>query len=247
VQGEQNIMSMRPNVLLLDDDEAVVVALGRLLQAEGYDVHSWTSAFEFLRDHDPEVPGCLISDLIMPEMSGLELQHELLQQGWPRPIVFITGKGKMPMMVQAMKAGAVTFLAKPVDATDLLMAVREATELDARLRAYRRERCAVEQRVERLTPREREVLQLVAAGWMNKQIAAELGASEKTVKVHRGRVMEKMQVRSAAELVGLLSRLDIEVSDRRRFVAPPYAPAARGRASYPVAARQWDEDWHDPP
>ena len=194
-----------PVVFVLDDEEAVVVALTRMLKASGFTVRTFTSAAEFLAQHAAETPGCLVTDLRMPGMSGLELQHALHDRGIDRAIVFITGRGDIPTTVQAMKAGAVSFLPKPVQRAELVAAVREALLKDGAARA---ERCAREdlgRRLASLTPRERQVLDLVASGMLNKQIAAELGAAEKTIKVHRGRIMEKMQVRTAVALVGLLS------------------------------------------
>jgi FixJ family two-component response regulator len=194
-----------PVVFLLDDDRSIVEALGRVLRAEGFPVRTWTSALEFLEEHEPDVPGCLVADVLMPHLSGLELQRALQDCGSHRPIVFITGQGDIPMSVRAMKAGAVTFLSKPVARIELLAAVREAIEKDAAFREASHERIAIQSRVESLTPRELQVLHLVTRGLLNKQIAAQLGAAEKTIKVHRARVMQKMQVRSAAALVGLLS------------------------------------------
>jgi RNA polymerase sigma factor (sigma-70 family) len=205
-----------PIVFLLDDEPAVVVALTRMLQASGFTVSSWTSAAAFLEAHDAETPGCLVVDVRMPEMSGLELQRVLLTRGIDRATVFITGQGDIRTTVQAMKAGAVTFLSKPVQRTELIAAVREALLRDSARRAQQREREDLVRRLASLTPRERQVLDLVATGMLNKQIAAELGAAEKTIKVHRGRIMEKMQVRTATALVGLLSR------------ARPRADLARG-------------------
>jgi len=144
----------------------------------------------------------------MPGMNGLELQRTLRARGVDRAIVFVTGQGDIPTTVQAMKAGAVTFLSKPVQRAELVAAVREALLRDAIGRAQHREREDLVRRLASLTPRERQVLQLVATGMLNKQIAAELGAAEKTIKVHRGRIMEKMQVRTAVALVGLLSRAE---------------------------------------
>ena len=195
-----------PLVLLLDDEEAVVVALGRMLQASGFAVRAWTSASEFLSAHDPEIPGCLVTDVRMPGMSGLELQRALNGRGIVRSMVFITGQGDIATTVEAMKAGAVTFLSKPVRRAELVAAVQEAITKDAAARAQHRELREISRRLASLTPREREVLDLVATGMLNKQIAAELGAAEKTIKVHRGRIMDKMQVRTATALVGLLSR-----------------------------------------
>ena len=197
---------MQPIVFLLDDEQAVVVALARMLQASGFAVRTWTSAADFLEEHDARPPGCLVTDVRMPGMSGLELQQALIERGIDRAIVFITGQGDIPTTVQAMKAGAVGFLSKPVQRAELVAAVGEAILKDATGRAHNREQEDLTRRLASLTPRERQVLDLVASGMLNKQIAAELGAAEKTIKVHRGRIMEKMQVRTAVALVGLLSR-----------------------------------------
>jgi RNA polymerase sigma factor (sigma-70 family) len=207
-------------VFLLDDEPAVVLALTRMLQASGFTVSPWTSAAAFLDAHDAQTPGCLVADVRMPEMSGLELQRALLARGIDRAIVFITGQGDIRTTVQAMKAGAVTFLSKPVQRTELIAAVREALLRDSARRAQHREREDLVRRLASLTPRERQVLDLVATGMLNKQIAAELGAAEKTIKVHRGRIMEKMQVRTATALVGLLSRARPRVDLARGAPAP---------------------------
>lgn len=199
---------LSPIVYVLDDEPAVVVAFARMLQSSGFTVSPYTSAAEFLEAHDAETPGCLVADVRMPGMSGLELQRTLLARGIDRAIVFVTGQGDIPTTVQAMKAGAVTFLSKPVQRAELVAAVREALLRDAVGRAQHREREDLVRRLASLTPRERQVLELVATGMLNKQIAAELGAAEKTIKVHRGRIMEKMQVRTATALVGLLSRAE---------------------------------------
>jgi RNA polymerase sigma factor (sigma-70 family) len=204
-------------VFLLDDEPAVVLALTRMLQASGFTVSPWTSAAAFLDAHDAQTPGCLVADVRMPEMSGLELQRALLARGIDRAIVFITGQGDIRTTVQAMKAGAVS---KPVQRTELIAAVREALLRDSARRAQHREREDLVRRLASLTPRERQVLDLVATGMLNKQIAAELGAAEKTIKVHRGRIMEKMQVRTATALVGLLSRARPRVDLARGAPAP---------------------------
>jgi FixJ family two-component response regulator len=209
---------MMPTVFLLDDEERVVVALGRLLQASGFVVRGFTSVEAFLDAHDPEIPGCLITDMSMPDMTGLELQAELDHRGDTRPIIFVTGRGDIRSSVQAMKAGAVTFLAKPVTREELASAVEEALAHDRASRLRRREAAEVSKRLATLTPREREVLELVATGRLNKQIAVQLGAAEKTIKVHRGRIMEKMQVRTATALVALLARVPA------RAGAPPVEP-----------------------
>lgn len=195
-------------VFLLDDEESVVVALGRMLRADGFTVQTWTSATEFLDKHDAQAAGCLVTDVRMPEMDGLELQRALAERQIHRPIIFITGRGDIPTTVQGMKGGAVTFLAKPIERIVLRAAISEAIARDGAERAHNREQREISQRLASLTPRERQVLDLVMAGLLNKQIAAELGAAEKTVKVHRGHIMEKMHVRRATELVSLLSRAE---------------------------------------
>jgi len=204
-----------PIVFLLDDEQAVVVALARMLQSCGFTVSPYTSADEFLAAHDAKTPGCLVADVRMPGMDGLELQRALRARGIDRAIVFVTGQGDIATTVQAMKAGAVTFLSKPVQRAELVAAVREALLRDAVGRAQHREREDLVRRLASLTPRERQVLDLVATGMLNKQIAAELGAAEKTIKVHRGRIMEKMQVRTATALVGLLSRAETRADPAR--------------------------------
>jgi len=208
-----------PIVFLLDDEEAVLVALARMLQSSGFTVIPYTSADDFLAAHDAQIPGCLVADVRMPRMNGLELQRTLLARGVDRAIIFVTGQGDIPTTVQAMKAGAVTFLSKPVRRAELVAAVREALLRDASGRAQHREREDFARRLASLTPRERQVLDLVATGMLNKQIAAELGAAEKTIKVHRGRIMEKMQVRTATALVGLLSRAETRADSARGSAA----------------------------
>ena len=207
-------MEIAPVVFIVDDDRSVAESMARLLRIEGFTVRTFTSASEFLVHHEPGVPGCLISDLIMPEMSGLDLQRALLTQGCTRPIIFVTGRGDVSTTVTGMRAGAVTFLAKPARRVELVATVREALEKDAAARQTNQERERVSQLLETLTPREHQVLRLVVTGMLNKQIAAQLGAAEKTIKVHRGRLMDKMQVRSAAALAQLLAshRLDAYTS-----------------------------------
>lgn len=203
----------QPVVYLVDDDAAVRTALRRGLVAEGFSVRVFESADAFLAAHDPGQPGCLVADVAMPGMSGLELQSLLASRGSSRPIIFVTARGSIPMSVQAMRAGAVTFLPKPVRLGELVAAVREALERDRRDREERDATADVESRMTSLTFREREVLDLIVTGKLNKQIAAELGAAEKTIKVHRGRVMAKLHVRSVAELVTLTARVARRVSD----------------------------------
>jgi FixJ family two-component response regulator len=195
-------------VFLIDDDDSVRRALTRLIQSAGHQVRPFGSAREFL-DNGPHDggPACLVLDVRMPGLSGLDLQRELQAAKASHPIIFITGYGDVPMSVKAMKAGAVDFIPKPVRDEDLLRSIEQAMSRAARERAERAEIEALQGRADRLTPREREVMALVARGLLNKQIAFELGTSEKTVKVHRARVMQKMQVKSLAELVRVTDKI----------------------------------------
>jgi FixJ family two-component response regulator len=201
--------AVAPFVYLVDDDESVRVSLTRLFSAEGYTVSRHPSAEDFLSRHDPGVPGCAIVDLGLPGMGGLDIQQSFRSGGVARPLIFLTGRGDVPSSVRAMKAGAVDFLTKPVDPDVLLRAVAGAIERDLDERRGRAMRQSIEHRLASLTPREREVLQQVVAGRLNKQIAGDLGIVEKTIKVHRGRMMKKMGVRSLAELVRLVASLQI--------------------------------------
>lgn len=200
-------------VFLVDDDPAVLRALTRLLRAAGFEACAYPSALTFLEEHDAAAPGCAVVDLAMPGLTGLELQRVLAASGCERPIVFITARGDIPASVQAMKAGAVDFLTKPFDDEELLSAIRTALEKDRRARQLRAELQFVERRLARLTPREREVLTHIVAGQLNKQIAAVLGTVEKTIKVHRARVMEKMEAKSLAELVRMAERAGVAAPD----------------------------------
>jgi FixJ family two-component response regulator len=194
---------------LVDDDQSVLRALTRLFSAAGLEPRPFPSPAAFLRAHDPAMPGCLVLDVALPGLDGLELQQALAGSECARPIVFITGRGDIPTSVRAMKGGAVDFLTKPVNDTELLAAVHRAIEVDRLARVVRVELDALKQRLASLTPREREVLVHVVAGRLNKQIAADLGTVEKTIKVHCARIMEKMEVRSLADLVRLAERLGI--------------------------------------
>jgi FixJ family two-component response regulator len=199
-----------PTVFVVDDDPSVRKGIARLLKSTGYRSETFPSAAEFLARWQPDpVPGCALLDIMMPGIDGLELQRRLLDAPHRLPIVFITGHGDIPSSVRAMKAGAVDFLPKPFKDKDLFRAVREAIARDARDRAERAERDAVATRYANLTPREREVMALVVRGMLNKQIAYELGLSEKTVKIHRGRVTEKMKVQSVADLVVASQKLPL--------------------------------------
>jgi len=193
-------------VFLVDDDASVLNGLSRLLRQAGFDVQSYQSPSEFLDHHDAKSPGCAILDVLLGDRSGLEIQYALAARGDKRPVIFITGGGDVATGIRAMKAGAVDFLTKPVMEKDLLEAVDRALERDRLTREEGATIAAVRARVASLTPREHEVLGCVIAGRMNKQIAADLRIAEKTVKVHRARVMSKMAVRSVAELVRTMQR-----------------------------------------
>jgi len=196
-----------PVVYLLDDDIRFVNALSSLLSCSGLTTRTFSCVDDFLKDHDPDCPGCLILDVRMPGVTGLELQNVLAARGVRRPIIFLTAHGDIRMSVQAMKAGAVSFLPKPVRKAELLDAVQEALRTDSVERQRQRENADLLKRLATLTAREREVLELVLAGKLNKQIALELCTAEKTVKSHRGHIMEKLQVRSTSALVGLFHRI----------------------------------------
>ena len=204
VKGSPSVM-----VFVVDDDPSVRQALSRLIRSVDLDVKSFASAREFLDFSRPQCPGCLVLDIRLPGLSGLDLQKELAAAGKSLPIVFITGHGTILMSVQAMKAGAVDFLEKPFDDQVFLDAIHRAIERDRATGRERNEKMEIMKRVEKLTPREREVLALVVQGRLNKQIGAELGTTEKTVKVHRAHVMQKMKAGSLANLVRLAGRVDV--------------------------------------
>ncbi len=210
-------------VYIVDDDPSLRTALGRLARAAGHRVEAFATAGEFLASPRADAPACLVLDVRMPGPSGLDLQEALAARGDELPIIFLTGHGNIPMTARAMKAGAVDFLTKPVNRQDLLEAIQRAVARHLHARTRRAERGALEGRFATLTPREREVFALVVRGLLNKQIAAELGISEPTVKVHRGRVMRKMQAGSLAELVRLAERLSLP---RMRVPAGPPAATA---------------------
>ena len=194
-------------VFVVDDDASVRAGTRSLLASMGFEVQTFESASEFLGSKRPEVPSCLVLDVRLPGLSGLDLQRELVASGTSIPIIFITGHGDVPMSVEAMKGGAVEFLTKPVRDQQLLEAVQHAIARDRVEREKRAEVAEVRRRYESLTPREREVMVRVVAGRLNKQIAFELGTAEITVKLHRAQVMQKMQVESLAALVQLAERL----------------------------------------
>ena len=194
-------------IWLVDDDPRVLRALQRLLHAEGFETRAFPDADAFLVAHDMTLPGCAVIDLGLPGLSGLALQQRLAADGRACAVIFLTGQGSIPAAVEAMRGGAVDFLTKPVEAADLLAAVRTALARDAAAREREGIEAQHRARLASLTPREREVMAEVVAGRLNKQIAGRLGAAEKTIKVHRGRVMQKMGVRSVAELVTIWNRL----------------------------------------
>jgi FixJ family two-component response regulator len=195
-------------VFVIDDDPSVVQAVSRLLRSENYHVQAFSSSTEFLEQHSHDVPGCAVLDLAMPGMNGLDLQKVLAESG-VRQVIFVSAFGDIPSSVGAMKAGAVDFLVKPFNDVDLLGAVKNAIETDLRMRAERADRESLQKLLDNLTPREHQVLIHVVSGRINKLIAADLGISEKTVKVHRARVMEKMNVESVAELARLCERTGV--------------------------------------
>jgi FixJ family two-component response regulator len=201
-----------PVVFVVDDDPSLRHALTNLLRSVGLRVETFGSAREFLAGPRPDAPGCVVLDVRLPGLSGLDLQRELAAAQIDLPIIFMTGYGDIPMTVQAMKAGAVEFLTKPFRDQDLLDAIQQALERDRVAWRQRAALAAVRQCYDRLTPREREVMRFVVAGWLNKQIAAELGTSEIMVKVHRGQVMRKMQAASVADLVRMAAQLRIPVT-----------------------------------
>jgi FixJ family two-component response regulator len=196
-------------VFLVDDDPLVRESVADLLGSSGVAVRAFATAGEFIRANRPDVPACLILDIELPDLNGLDLQVELTKAGIEIPIIFITGHGDIPMTVRAMKAGAAEFLTKPFRGQELIVAVKHALARSSELREFRSEMDELQRRLRTLTPREREVLELVAKGLLNKQIAGELGTTDMTIKVHRGRVMRKMRAGSLADLVRMVEKLDI--------------------------------------
>jgi len=201
-----------PIVFVVDDDPSVRRAIKRLVGSVGLEVELFGSAQEFLRSKRPDAPSCLVLDVRLPGISGLDFQRELARANIHIPIIFITGHGDIPMSVRAMKAGAVEFLTKPFRDQDLLDAIQVALERDRARRQQEAEIAVLQERFESLTPREREVLPLVVSGLLNKQIAAEIGTSETTAKVHRSQLMRKMGADSLADLVRMAERMGIPIT-----------------------------------
>ena len=198
-----------PTVFIVDDDPSARRGLTRLVRAAGLNAESFSSGAEFLASEHRDGPGCIVLDVRMPEMTGPELQEELGKADYSMPIVFLSAHADVPIAAGAMKKGAVDFLTKPVDATDLLAAIHESMARDAENRAKRAETSSIRELIETLTPREHEVMTYVITGQLNKQIAGDLEISEETVKIHRARVMQKLRLVSVAELVRLCERAGI--------------------------------------
>ena len=200
---------MHPFVFIVDDEPTVCTALKRLIRSVGLEAQTFSSAKQFLGAKRPDVPACLVLDVRLPDLSGLDLQQELANAKVDIPIVFLTGHGDIPMTVRAMKAGAVEFLTKPFQEQDLLGAIQRGIEQHRTVRRRQSEMFELQQCYGSLTPREREVFPLVTDGFLNKQIADRLGASEKTIKVHRSQVMQKMKAESLAHLVRIAEKLGV--------------------------------------
>lgn len=211
--NDPKVMKERQTVFVVDDDEAARESLRWLLESVGHHVNCPASAREFLESYDGSVPGCLVLDVRMPGMSGLELQNHLIERGWCLPVIVVTGHGDVPMAVRAMKAGAIDFLQKPYNDQTLLDRIQQALELCSQRRQNRSELALIRANHDHLTQREREVAERVVAGKANKVIAIELGLSPKTIEVYRANVMFKMQAHSLSELVQMWMRLHVEAGE----------------------------------
>jgi FixJ family two-component response regulator len=205
--------TLDPIVFVIDDDASMRRALSYLLQSAGYKIETHSSAEEFLRREHYDGVGCIILDVRMPGLSGMDLQEKLMGSDYTMPIIFLTGHGELSMGVEAMKKGAIDFLTKPCDDEQLLGAVHSAIEKDKQARGSYKEKQEIRGRIELLTPRENEILRYVISGMLNKQIALKLGIAEQTVKIHRGRIMEKLCAESVADLVRLAGKAGIEPSE----------------------------------
>jgi FixJ family two-component response regulator len=205
-----------PIVYVLDDEPAVLKAVGRLLRAAGFRTAEFPDAAHFLQELSQDACGCIVLDYSMPRLNGLEVQDELKRRGVSLPIIFLTGHADVPTTVRAMKGGAAEFLTKPIDEAQLITAAQDALERDHLVRDQLDELASIRDRVAMLTPREREVMRLVVAGKLNKQAAQTLGTAEKTIKVHRARVMEKMGAASLADLVRMVGRIDQQQAEPER-------------------------------
>ena len=214
----------KPTVFIVDDDEAVRKSLGRLIRSAGLRVETFASAQQFLASPHADVTSCLVLDVKMPGLSGLDLQKRMAEVHLEIPIVFITGHGDVPTSVRAMKAGAIEFLTKPFRDQELLDAIQQAIQRDRKIRRQLAELAELRGRHESLTPREREVMKLVVSGLLNKQVAAKLGISEFTVKIHRGQVMGKMRADSLADLVRMSDKLVILRAETQGETAEIHTP-----------------------
>ena len=207
------MMEAKPIIFVIDDDPSVRDSMELMLRSVGFDVKTFASAQDFLTANLPEGPGCIILDVRMPGMSGLDLQEKLVSAKTPLPVIFITGHGTVPMSVRAMKAGAVDFLQKPFEEQDLLDAIHRAVNQQRERKSVTDETDQIQQRLKALTPREHEVFSLLVTGMANKEIAYKLGTSERTIKAHRAKIMEKMNAGSFADLVRFAERLKTHQRD----------------------------------